>query len=305
MTPKTMSPETSTRTIVPNTIESRPMPSKTRTRGKRFGAAFGYHLIAIVLTLIAIIPFIWMISTSLKSSGALLVIPIEWIPKHPTLQAYQRLFKQVGMLRSMLNSFIVTAGSIAVALTCSAMAAFAFSKIKFKGQNALFLLFLASMMLPSQVVFIPLYLIMNELHLTNTLFALIIPCTFKAFAVFMLRQQMMSIPDTYLDAAAIDGASLWRSFLTILLPMCKTALVTLAIILGMDAWNDYLLPLVLLTDSRNFTLPIILNSLSGQFKTAYDLLMAGSLVSMIPLLILYAVAQRYFATGLQVGGIKG
>ncbi|WP_320122064.1 carbohydrate ABC transporter permease [uncultured Sphaerochaeta sp.] len=266
---------------------------------------FLYHLLAIVLGILAIIPFLWMISTSLKSGGALLVVPIEWFPKEPTFQAYEKLFALTGMLRSIGNSLVVTSGAVLVALFSSSMAAFAFSKIRFKGSGFLFMLFIASMMLPSHVLFIPLYLIMNDLHLVDTLFALILPYTFKAFAVFMLRQQMMNIPDAYLDAAAIDGASLFRSFITIFLPLCKTALATLAIIIAMDAWNDYLLPLVLMTSPKNYTLPIILNALSGQFKTAYDLLMAGSLISIVPLLIIYIGAQRYFASGLQIGGVKG
>lgn len=266
---------------------------------------FLYHLLAIVLGILAIVPFLWMISTSLKSGGALLVVPIQWFPKEPTIQAYQKLFALTGMLRSIGNSLVVTAGAVLVALFSSSMAAFAFAKIRFKGSGFLFMLFIASMMLPSHVLFIPLYLIMNDLHLVDTLFALILPYTFKAFAVFMLRQQMVNISDAYLDAAAIDGASLFRSFITVFLPLCKTALATLAIIIAMDAWNDYLLPLVLMTSPKNYTLPIILNALSGQFKTAYDLLMAGSLISVIPLLVIYIGAQRYFASGLQIGGVKG
>ena len=266
---------------------------------------FLYHLLAIVLGILAIIPFLWMISTSLKSGGALLVVPIEWFPKEPTIQAYEKLFALTGMLRSIGNSLVVTSGAVLIALFSSSMAAFAFSKIRFKGSGVLFMLFIASMMLPSHVLFIPLYLIMNDLHLVDTLFALILPYSFKAFAVFMLRQQMMNISDAYLDAAAIDGASLFRSFITVFLPLCKTALATLAIIIVMDAWNDYLLPLVLMTSPKNYTLPIILNALSGQFKTAYDLLMAGSLISVVPLLIIYIGAQRYFASGLQIGGVKG
>ena len=266
---------------------------------------FLYHLLAIVLGILAIVPFLRMISTSLKSGGALLVVPIEWFPKEPTIQAYQKLFALTGMLRSIGNSLVVTAGAVLVALFSSSMAAFAFAKIRFKGSGFLFMLFIASMMLPSHVLFIPLYLIMNDLHLVDTLFALILPYTFKAFAVFMLRQQMVNISDAYLDAAAIDGASLFRSFITVFLPLCKTALATLAIIIAMDAWNDYLLPLVLMTSPKNYTLPIILNALSGQFKTAYDLLMAGSLISVVPLLVIYIGAQRYFASGLQIGGVKG
>ena len=264
-----------------------------------------YHVIAILFSFIALLPFVWMLSTSLKSRGALLAIPIEWIPKEPTLSAYTRLFTNEGIFRSMINSTVVTGGCIIISLLSSSMAAFAFSKLKFKGNNLLFVIFLSSMMIPSQVIFIPLYLIMNEIHLTDTLLSVILPSVFQAFAVFMLKQQMSTISDTYLDAAAIDGASLMTSFFNIILPMCKTALATLAIIVGMGAWNDYLLPLVLLTSKENYTLPIILNSLNGQFSTEYNLLMAGSLITMLPLLILYTFAQKYFTTGLQVGGVKG
>lgn len=267
--------------------------------------SIAFHTLAVMISVIALVPFLWMISTSLKSSGALLAVPIQWIPEEPTLQAYVRLFSLTGILRSIVNSFIVTAGAVVFTLASSSLAAFALSKIEFRGREGVFMLFIASMMLPSQVLFIPLYLIMNNLGLVNNLIAIIMPYLFQAFAVFMLRQQMMSIPDTYLDAAAIDGAGLLRSFITVFLPMCRTALVTLAIIISMNAWNDYLMPLVILTSSENYTLPIILNSLSGQFKTGYDLLMAGSLVSIVPLLVVYIVFQRYFASGLQVGGIKG
>lgn len=273
-------------------------------KARRIGA-IGYQALAMFLAVVAIVPFLWMVSTSLKSSGALLALPIEWIPKNPTLDAYRRLFAVSGMPRSAMNSIIVTASAVVLTLASASMAAFALAKIEFKGRNAVFMLFVASMMIPTQVTFIPLYLIMNDLSLVNSLVALIVPYAFKAFAIFMLRQQMMNIPDAYLDAASIDGASLGRSFFSIMLPMCRTSLVTLAIITCMEAWNDYLLPLVLMTDSRNFTLTIILNSLSGQFKTNYDLLMAGSLISILPLLLVYVVAQKYFASGLQVGGIKG
>ncbi|MDD4011128.1 MAG: carbohydrate ABC transporter permease [Sphaerochaetaceae bacterium] len=273
-------------------------------KARRIGA-IGYHALAMFLAVVAIVPFLWMVTTSLKSSGALLALPIEWIPKNPTLDAYRRLFAVSGMPRSAMNSIIVTASAVVLTLASASMAAFALAKIEFKGRNAVFMLFVASMMIPTQVTFIPLYLIMNDLSLVNSLAALIVPYAFKAFAIFMLRQQMMNIPDAYLDAASIDGASLGRSFFSIMLPMCRTSLVTLAIITCMEAWNDYLLPLVLMTDSRNFTLTIILNSLSGQFKTNYDLLMAGSLISILPLLLVYVVAQKYFASGLQVGGIKG
>lgn len=272
---------------------------------KNWVLTFLFYLMATVIALAMLIPLFWMISTSLKTKGALMALPIQWIPKAPTTDNFIRLFNTKGFIGSIGNSFIVAASSVVLTLISSSLAAFAFAKIKFRGREVIFILYLASMMIPTQVLFIPLYLVMSEMHLTDTLTSLIIPGLFRAFAVFMLRQKMMTIPSEYMDAAAMDGASLGRTFFQIIAPMCKGILATLAIILFMESWNDYLLPLVMLQSNSKFTMPILLNVMSGQFKNQYNLMMAGALVSMIPILILYAGAQKYFKAGLQVGGVKG
>ena len=264
-----------------------------------------YHTGAIAVALLVTIPFFWMISTSLKSRGALMALPIEWIPSEPTFNSYMELFAKDGVANALFNSMIVAVCSVMITLVSSAMAAFVFSKIEFKGRDAIFMFYLATMMIPSQVLFIPLFLLMSELGLTDTLAALVLPTVFKAFAVFMLRQQMMAIPKAYMEAPMIDGAGLWRIFISIICPMCKPAFATLAVISFMESWNDFLLPLVLLSTKTKFTLPIILSSLNGQYTNEYNLLMAGALVSMIPVLILYAFAQKHFTAGFQIGGVKG
>lgn len=266
---------------------------------------FSYYLLATAIALGMLVPLFWMISTSFKTKGALMALPIQWIPKEPTFDNFSRLYTTPGFVSSMGNSLIVAVSSVVLTLISSALGAFAFAKIKFRGREAIFLLYLASMMIPTQVLFIPLYLIMSELKLTDTLTSLILPGLFRAFAVFMLRQKMMTISNEYMDAAAVDGASLGRTFLQIISPMCKGTFATLAIILFMESWNDYLLPLVMLQSNSKFTMPIILNAMSGQFKNQYNLMMAGALISMVPILILYALAQKYFKAGLQVGGVKG
>ena len=266
---------------------------------------FCFHFFAILLVLVAMLPFFWMISTSFKPNGALMAIPVQWIPKEPTFQNYFDIFQRESILRSMFNSLVVAIGFVCVTLISAAMAGFAFAKIEFKGREILFMIFLASMMIPYQVLFIPTYLIMSRLHLSNNLISLILPGFFKAFAVFMFRQQMKALPDAYIEAAAIDGSNIFMTFIRIVCPMCKTVFVTLFIILFMDSWNDYLMPLVMLSTKDKFTLPIILNSMTGQYKNEYNLLMAGALVSIFPILILYGLAQKQFASGLQVGGIKG
>lgn len=264
-----------------------------------------YHLTAVLLSVVTLLPFFWMLSTSFKNYGAIMALPIQWIPKNPTFKNFTDLFSKEGMTVSMINSLVVSISSVAVTIISSAMAAFAFAKLDFKGKNTIFLVYLATMMIPSQVLFIPLYLLMGELKLVDSLGALVLPSVFKVFAVFMLRQCMMTIPNVYMEAPAIDGAGIFTVFVRIICPMCKSSLATLAIICFMDAWNDYLLPLVMLTTKTKFTLPIILSSLNGQYKSEYNLLMAGALVSMLPILVVYAFAQKYFAAGLQVGGVKG
>lgn len=210
-----------------------------------------------------------------------------------------------GNMGSIFNSFYVSVLCTAVRLLCAAMAAFALTKIPFKGRNAVFGIYVTALMIPSQITFIPLFIIMTNMHLTNSLNAFMLLQLFNAFAIFMMRQKMMTINDAYIEAAVIDGASMWRIFFKIILPMSGSAMATLAILAFMDMWNDYLLPLVLLSERSKFTLPLLLSTLSGQYKNQYNLTMAGALISIIPILIVYIFAQKYFKEGLTVGGVKG
>lgn len=263
------------------------------------------YFIAIFIAVLVLMPFFWMISTSLKSSGAMMSIPIEWIPKEITFDSYKKILSIPNFLTSILNSFYLATTTTVVQIISASMAAFAFSKIKFKGREVLFKVYIATMMIPFQVIFIPLFIIMSSMKLTNNLSALLLLQFFNAFAIFMLRQQMMGISDDFIDAATIDGASQLRIFISIIIPLARGTIATLAVMTFMGSWNDYLFPLVMLSDRSKFTLPLILNSLSGQYSSQYNLLMAGSLISMIPIIILYMFMQKYFKAGLQVGGIKG
>jgi len=185
------------------------------------------------------------------------------------------------------------------------MAAFAFAKLNFRGKNLIFKLYLAALMIPVQVTLIPLFLIMNGLGITNTYASVIIPSLFRAFAIFMLAQQMKMIPNDYIYAAKIDGASYFGIWRRIMLPLSAPTIATLSIITFMDSWNDYLWPLVMLTSSDKLTIPLALGQLSGQFKSDFSVHMAGSLISMIPIIIIYIIAQKYMKDGLSLGGIKG
>ncbi len=264
-----------------------------------------YYAVAVLLALIALVPFFWMISTSLKSRGALMSIPIEWIPAEPTLDAYTTVFERFPFFQTILNSLFISVSYTVITLFSASLAAYAFTKIRFKGSGFLLGVYLATMMIPTQVTMIPLFVVMNQMGLINHYASVILPSVFKPFAVFMLVQQMRTIPGDYMDAARIDGASVFGIYRNVILPLCVPTLATLSITTFMESWNDYLWPLLMLTDRSKMTLPIALSTLNGQYGTEYNVLMAGSLISMIPIILIYIFAQKYFKNGLMAGGIKG
>lgn len=274
------------------------------TTKKRIGTVC-FYLIAIVLAVLAMIPFLWMLSTSLKSRGALMSIPIEWIPQEPTLDAYIKVFSKFPFAKTIGNSLLISVSYTLITLLSSSMAAFAFAKLKFPGNNLLLKCYLATMMIPTQVTMIPLFVIMNKMGLIDSYASVILPSIFRPFAVFMLVQQMRTIPNDFLDAGKIDGANVFQIYYRVALPLCIPSLATLSITTFMESWNDYLWPLLMLTDRNKMTLPIALSTLNGQYATEYNVLMAGSLISMIPIIILYILAQRQFKDGMMAGGIKG
>lgn len=255
--------------------------------------------------MIVVIPFYWMIITSLKSKGALMALPIQWIPHHPTLQSYRKVFSLFPFGNAILNSLFVSITFTVITVLSSSMAAFAIAKIRFKGSGAVFRMYLMSMMIPTQITLIPLFIIMSRLNLTNTYTSVISPSIFSAFSIFLLVQNLRSLPDDFMEAAKIDGASLWTIFLRIIMPMEKPVLATLVITTFMGAWNDYLWPLVMLSDKNKMTLTLALNTLNGQYGTEYNVLMAGCLISMIPIIVVYIIAQTQMKQGITAGGVKG
>ena len=274
------------------------------THKRRLSTA-GYYIIGIMIAVISLIPFAWMISTSLKARGALMSIPIEWIPKEPTLAAYEKVLTKFPFLKTVANSLFISVSYTIITLISASMAAFAFAKVRFPRADLLLKVFLATMMIPTQVTIIPLFVVMNKLGLINTYGSVLLPSIFRPFAVFLLVQQMRTIPNDYLDAASIDGASTFTVYRKVALPLCAPTLATLSITTFMESWNDYLWPLLMLTDKSKMTLPIALSTLNGAYATEYNVLMAGSLISMVPIILIYIFAQKYFENGMMAGGIKG
>lgn len=258
----------------------------------------------LVITTVSLVPFFWMVSTSLKASGAIMSIPIEWIPKEVAFDAYVKIFTRIPFLKSLANSIIITFFSTMLTLISSSMAAFVFAKFEFRFKRILFTLFLASMMISIQVTGIPMFVILSKLHLTNTYFGVIIPSVFNVFAVFLLKQYMTNISDAYIEAAILDGASFVKIFIKIIMPMSIIPLTTLFVLNFMNYWNDYFWPLIILTEPNKMTLPVILSKMNSQYATEYNTLMAGALVSLVPILLVYSISQKYFISGIQEGGIK-
>lgn len=265
----------------------------------------GYYAISVSIAIIVMIPFFWMISTSLKSKGALMALPVQWIPEEPTLNAYVQVFQKFPFLKAVGNSLFITLCYTLITILSCSMAAFAFTKIKFPFGDGLFKIYLASMMIPTQVTLIPLFIIMRNLGLVDSYTSVIAPSLFKAFGIFLLVQNMRSIPNDFIEAAQIDGAGLWYIYRKIMLPLTSPAILTLSITTFMDSWNDYLWPLVMLTDRDKMTITLALNTLNGQYATEYNVLMAGSLISMIPIILVYIGANSKMKTGIMVGGVKG
>jgi len=264
-----------------------------------------YYVVMIALSFFMVLPLFWMITNSLKDSGALTAIPIEWIPKKVTLDSFRKLFEIFPFGKAFLNSVIVSVSITIVNVFSACMAAYVFAKIPFKGRELLFGIFLITMMIPGSVTLIPNYLILRSFHLLNSYLGLVLPSFFNIFGIFMLRQSMRQIPDDFIDAAVIDGASQWKIFFNVIIPLSRPMIATLFVITFMGAWNDYLWPLIVLTDKNKMTLPVALSMLNGQYSTEYNLLMAGALISIVPIIIVYAFAQRYFEEGLTAGGLKG
>jgi multiple sugar transport system permease protein len=272
---------------------------------QKFLFNIGFYSVSVVLVIIVTIPLYWMISTSLKSKGALMALPIQWIPKNPNLKSYKKVFQLFPFARAIANSAFITIAYVLITVLSASMAAFAIAKIRFKGAKVVFAIYLTSMMIPIQITLIPMFIIMNKFSLINTYTSVISPAIFKAFAIFLLVQNMRALPDDYLEAARIDGAGLFKIYKDIIMPMMIPTVATLAITTFMEAWNDYLWPLVMLSDKNKMTLTLALNTLNGQYDTEYNVLMAGSLISMIPIIIIYIIAQTQMKQGITVGGVKG
>lgn len=263
------------------------------------------YLILSAGLLMMIGPFLWMISTSFKTTDAVLQIPPQWIPNNPTMNNYLRLFSEFNFYRPFINSVIVSVTIPVLSLLVCSMAGYAFAKFEFPFKRVLFLTVLGTLMVPTQITMIPVFLLLKRLGMLNSYRGLILPGIATAFNIFFLRQFIQSIPEELLEAARIDGAGEFFIFFKIVIPLTKPALAALGIFSFTGAWNQFLWPLIIATSETMYTLPVAISNLTGQFSSAFGLQMAASVMATLPIIIIFLFAQKYFIRGITLSGLKG
>lgn len=267
------------------------------------------YLILLLVTGMMVVPFMWMVTTSLKAPGTEFSYPPQILPTQFDFSNYQRLFENLPFGQYFLNTLIITLVTVVGQIIICALAAYGFARLNFIGRDSIFVLYLTTMMIPFQITLIPLFLIITGLGWVNTYQGLIIPGISSAFGIFLLRQSFLNIPRDYHDAARIDGANEWTIFTRVFLPLTGPALATLAVFAFMGTWTDLLWPLLIARSEQMRTLELGLayfNARPNAFlQPNWPLLMAGSVVVMLPVLLVYIVAQRYFIQGIALSGVKG
>lgn len=262
-------------------------------------------LLLVALSAAAVIPLYWMVVTAFQQPTLTVTFPPEWFPSKPTLANFKRFLERPHVWRWMLNSLIVAVTVTAGQLLTSVMAGYAFAKKDFPGKNFLFWLYVGSMMVPSQVTLVPLYITMSKLGFINTYYGLIFPAIAGPFGVFLMKQYMSTLPTELIEAAKIDGSSEWGTFVRIILPLTKPGLAVLGIFTFVGQWNEFLWPLIITNSSAMRTLPIGLTLLQEEVPMQYGLLMAGATVAAIPMIVIFFSFQRYFLRGVTMGALKG
>jgi multiple sugar transport system permease protein len=262
------------------------------------------YAVLIVAAIIAVVPFLYVVSTSLKSTFTLFKYPPEWIPVEPTLENYRSLLQDHPFLRWTLNSFIVASAVTAIKVIIDSMAGYAFAKMTFPGQDALFLVVLLTLMIPFAATLVPLFIIVRDFGLTNSYPGLILPALASPIGIFMMRQFIETLPSDLENAARLDGCSEFQIYRRIILPLVRPGLVVLGVFTFMTQWTSYLWPLVIATREDMLTLTVGVQSLRALFTVNWGILSAGAVLSMLPLFLVFLFLQRYFIAGSIAGALK-
>jgi multiple sugar transport system permease protein len=278
--------------------------SLNRYRAGRITSRFFLHMVLLAFGLIMVFPLIWMVFSSFKPSLEVIDVEFHLWPKTWTLRNYQRVFAEVPMGRGYINSLVVASCVTFLVLLSATTAGYLFSKLRFKGREALFFLVLASVMVPPQIVLIPLYFLMSKLRWVNTYQGLIFPFAMNAFGIFLMRQSMYGIPNDLLEAARMDGASDFRIYFSVILPLVRSSIAVLGILIFLWTWDELLWPLVMTTGNEMKTLPLLMTHFSQAEQKFPGESLAGATLVIGPVLVVYAFFQRHFVRGLSMTGLK-
>ena len=257
------------------------------------------------LAAVSLAPLLWMVSVSFMPAGAASSLPTPLLPPAVTLDNYRVLFGGVGMGRYFFNSLAIAVLATLISVAFNVMAGYAFAKLRFRGRDRIFQLLLMAMVVPTQVGMLPLFLELKAMGLVNSYGGVLVPWLANIFGIFLVRQFCLSIPIEMIEAARVDGASEWMIFRRIVLPTLKPVLVTLALFVFLGSWNDFMWPLIILADQDLYTLPVALAALSREHVQDNELMMAGSVVTVLPVLVLFLILQRHYLDGLLAGSVKG
>lgn len=272
---------------------------------RTLSASLLVNALLIALAAFSLAPLLWMLSVSLMPAGEASALPPPLLPSAPTLDNYRLLFSRMGIGRYALNSVWIALLVTALSLLFNTLAGYAFAKLAFRGRERLFQTLLGALVIPAQVAMMPLFLLLKEMGLVNSLGGVVVPAMASVFGIFLVRQYTRGIPDELIEAARIDGAGEFRIFWQIVLPLLKPVLVTLATFTFLGSWNDFMWPLIVLSDSGLHTLPVALSNLAREHVQDSELMMAGSVLTVLPVLLLFLALQRYYLQGLLLGSVKG
>lgn len=268
-------------------------------------ASVGVNLALALAALVTLFPLAWMVSASLMAPGEASSFPPPVLPRAATLANYRLLLAEHGILRQAANSLLVSLLATALSLLFNLTAGYAFAKLRFAGRERAFRVLLGALIVPGQVTMMPLFLMLKHMGLVNTYAGALVPWLASVFGIYLVRQYALTIPDEMLEAARIDGAGELRIFASVVLPLLKPIVVTLAVLSFLGAWNDFMWPLIVLTDHDVQTLPVALAALSREHVQDAELMMAGAVITVMPVLLLFLLLQRYYMQGLLVGSVKG
>lgn len=263
------------------------------------------NLGAALLAVLVLAPLLWMVAVSLMSTGEAAVFPPPILPDAPTFEHYRTLFVDYGVGRYLLNSALLATAATLLALLFTVPAGYAFAKLRFRGRERTFQALVGALVIPGQIGMLPLFLLLKWMGLVNSYAGALVPWLAGIFGIFLVRQYALSVPDEMMEAGRVDGATEWQIFSRIVLPTLQPVIVTLALFVFLGSWNDFLWPLIILSDQDLYTLPVALAALSREHVQDNELMMAGSVVTTLPVLILFLALQRYYLSGLMAGSVKG